>query len=419
MFITIDTTRADHLGCYGNNEVKTPRIDEFAREAVLFEHCYSPAHSTNPSHTSMFMSLYQKDHNVTNNRLVLPEDDRFLPKVFKANEYRTAGFISAAHLGFANGFGRGLDSIDVPPGWRTGDETNDAAIKWLKEYSEEEPEEPYYVWIHFFDPHTLYEPPPPYDKMYNKTSDERMDFATKWKESELEGFYEFFSESQDPEYYRNLYKGEVSFLDSQLGRLFDNMKELGIYDDTTIVIVADHGENMGDHGRYFEHKGLYDSTTWVPLIIKPAGGRYSGRRGQLVSSVDIYPTLLELVGLKQELPIRGISLKGILSDPDHEEIRDGVFSCTYHYDYQVRKTTSDKIFIKTLEDGRLWCKGLEIYDVEDIAQEHNLAQNYPELADEFDEEVEEYLDDRYSVGPGGDITDEGLLDTLKSLGYVN
>lgn len=422
IFVTLDTTRADHIGAYGNKVVKTPNLDKLAERSVLFESCFSVANQTSPSHTSIFTSLYQKDHGVYTNKTKMPDDPRVMARLFKAAGFSTAAFTSVDHLSIADNFNQGFDYFDNgnQPS-RKAYETNAGAFKWLDGNYKKD----LFLWVHYFDAHLPYAPPEPYNRMYSYKSNQRIDFrvkiASEFKEKWLKELYDqYFAQSQDPEYYRDLYEGGISYQDSQFGLLIKKLQDIGIYENCYIVVVADHGESLGEHGQYWCHEDLYDINIHVPLIIKLKGEVFHGRRRQLVSTIDIYPTLFSLMNIRIRDSIRGENLLNIIKDARHPEIRRKVY---YQYgdnwylgikdrDYtnilllDRGKKLSDKIIVKH-----------ELYDNrKDKEQMHDISngRNHSLL----DKEVLNFLKDRIKVKPPQTITDKESLERLKSLGYL-
>ena len=273
ILITMDTTRADRLRCYGNADIKTPTLDQLAREGVLFAQARAVAPTTLPSHASILTGLYPVHHQTRVNGLFrLPEETQTLAEDLRAAGYRTGAVISAfvldSQFGLAQGFDTyddDLSDTDDPETYRyrerTGDQTAQRAIDWI---SLGDADRAYFLWVHFFDPHAVYEPPPPYDTQYPNTP----------------------------------YDGEIAFVDSQIRRIVEAVEARGETDRTLFVVLADHGEDLGQHGEMTHAYLAYDATLHVPLIMR-CGGRLGGgiRIDERVSQVDVAPTILSLVGV--------------------------------------------------------------------------------------------------------------------------
>lgn len=432
IIITLDTTRADHLGCYGNGEVLTPNLDGFAKDGVRFDNCWSTANSTLPSHVSIFTSMYMRDHGIYSNEFGLFRMPELLWNRLKMAGYYTAAFTSGSVLNPTTNINQGFDWFDFPLDTeRKAGLTIDSVIRWLDGRTEGQKGGGLFLWVHLFDPHTTYSPPPPYDRMYTRTSGERKNFAAEWDTGDdgaLDRFKEYFSRSQDPEYYRNLYKGEVSYMDGQLGRLFDRLKSDGMYDSSLIVVVADHGESLGEHDVYWRHKGIYDVCTRVPLVVKPADGFEPGPRDHLVSTVDIYPTIMDSLGMDYGPWVSGRSLSGILADPAAQEVNDvvyyqdgyerslGIKTRAHTYIREIISRRSEAAPRKVLRDraGRA-----ELYDnSKDPGQLMNLSQAEPGQVGSFEKRAFDFISNlKYQPEPVL-IEDNEQLKKLRALGYV-
>jgi choline-sulfatase len=293
--ITIDTLRADHVGCYGDRTIRTPGLDRLAEDGVRFSNAFTPSPITNASHASILTGLVPSHHGVRDFGIPISPGVTTLAEVLKAHGYTTAAFIGSVILdshGLAPGFDRGFDYYDnFPPNLprtasryqrleRRGMDVEHRAESWMLAHAGAQPK---FVWVHFYDPHDPYDPPEPY----------RTEYAGR------------------------LYDGEIAYADSALGRFLDFLSQQRIYQDAAIVVVGDHGEGLGEHGEQTHGIFLYDSTTHVPLIVKPslAAGDPAAAvlRGQVVNdqvrTTDIFPTVLDLAGIGFEKPLDGSSLR--------------------------------------------------------------------------------------------------------------
>ncbi|MHC4698055.1 MAG: sulfatase, partial [Planctomycetota bacterium] len=249
LLITLDTTRADRLGCYGYDAAGTPTMDALAQSGVRFEQAFCQVPLTLPSHASLLTGLCPPSIGVRiNGATRLGSDVPTLADVFRQHGYRTGAFIAAPVLGSAFGLGRGFDLYDEDMRdavdadglnvERRADSVCDAALAWLKE----SPAEAFFAWVHFFDPHAPYEPP--------------ADLAQRFADA---------------------YDGEIAFVDSQVRRLVEWLDGAGLSDRTMIVLVGDHGEGLSEHGEGEHGFFVYDATMQVPLILSlPARLRMSG-----------------------------------------------------------------------------------------------------------------------------------------------
>jgi choline-sulfatase len=272
LLVTIDTLRADHLRCYGYAEIETPVADRLAREGLLFEDVAVQVPQTRPSHASILTGLLPYEHGIRDN-YSSPLDPRFptLATILKGRGYGTAAFIGSYALASISGLNHGFDHYDEPFGTRgggtdlftrperRGGEVVDSALAWLGRHRKE----PFFVWVHLYDPHAPYVPPSPYDRRYAGRP----------------------------------YDGEVAYADAQVGRLVEFLDARGLRGRTLVVVTSDHGEGLGEHGEDEHLMFVYESTLRVPLLaswpgVLPAGQRIRG----LFRSVDLLPTVLDLLG---------------------------------------------------------------------------------------------------------------------------
>lgn len=300
LLISIDTLRADHLGCYGYQGISTPHIDQLAKEGVRFTSCYTPVPITLPSHATIMTGQYPLGHGVRDNGTFrLGEESLTLAEILKKSGYQTAAFVGAFVLDSRFGLDQGFDLYDDQMASngeksdllfeeRRAEEVIEAATKWL---TNKQPG-PFFLFIHCFDPHAPYRPP----------------------ESYLGGMQ---SACDDPANLAFCYDREIVYTDDCLGRLFQKMKELGLFDQTIICFTADHGESLGEHGEPSHSVFIYDSTIHVPLIIRypgkiPAAASLSSQ----VSSADIAPTILDLAGIRlMDSKMQGRSLCPLIRPP--------------------------------------------------------------------------------------------------------
>jgi len=275
LLVTIDTLRADRLGCYGYRPAVTPVLDSLAARGVRFETAVAHAPLTAPSHASILTGHTPLGHGVRDNgAYVLPAGVRTVAEDFRQAGYRTAGFISGFPLKRRFGFDRGFDVYDdqLPRGKdarrtayveRTADRTTDAAIRWLEAASPAgSPRKPFFMWVHYFDPHAPYEAPA--ESMRGVASP---------------------------------YDGEIAFVDAQLGRLLRRVDELGKNAPTLVLVTADHGESLGEHGEDTHGIFVYDSTIRVPFILAGPGVPAGGVARSVARGIDVAPTLLDYAGL--------------------------------------------------------------------------------------------------------------------------
>ena len=295
VLITLDTLRADHLGCYGYFRDTSPRLDRFARESLLFERCLTPIATTFPSHVSLLTATYPDAHGISGNvgdggtSFEPTERLRSLAQILQDHGYATAGFISATPVKKYTGIAVGFDRFDAPGrGQRTAAATNEAVFPWLAK----EAHEPFFLWVHYFDPHSPYDPPAEFRAMFR--ADELDDLLAE-RRVELE---KHFPDSPDLSVRDavNLYDGEIRFLDQEIGKLLDRLSDDDdAWERTVVVIVGDHGEGLGQHDD-MTHGGIWREQLRVPLLVR-IPGRDGRRIEERVSTVDVLPMVLGLVDL--------------------------------------------------------------------------------------------------------------------------
>jgi arylsulfatase A-like enzyme len=433
LLVTLDTTRADYIGCYEpQRAANTPHLNALAADGTQFLRCISASAATPVSHASILTGLYPFEHGLrviyAKSGCRLKADVPYLPALLQAAGWRTAAFLSAFTVSEFYGFQRGFDTFDsgltraaegimrpdetghyewgVVDNQRRSDHTTDAALAWLDQAS---PRTPFFLWVHYWDPHDWTPgvpetaPPPEFSRPF-------MEAAT----------------GSGPDQLRAMYAAEVAFVDLQFGRLIDKLKARGCYDDTLIVVLADHGQGLGDHN-WWPHRLLYQEQIHLPLIVRmPAqpGGR---RIDSLVRSIDVYPTILEAVGVPSPQPVTGESLLGLLQGHAGEP-RYAYADGPHKYDLNAA------MLARRPKDGNLYCltdgtwKLLLRLDNPDDSELFNLASDPREARNVYRTEVAQaerlrrILDDLnpYQLEPFADEGrgDRGALKALESLGYV-
>ena len=284
LIVTFDTTRWDHVGYATGREALTPMVDALASRGTWFSTCVTPQPLTLPSHTSIFTGLYPFHHGVRNNgTYIVPDRDVTLAELFHEKGYATHAVISAFVLDSRFGLDQGFDTYDddLSGGPKQkmfmfkevkAEQTAARAVRWLQ--SERDRERPFFLWVHFFDPHADYEPP--------------AEWAAKFP--------------GDP------YQGEISYADNSFGFILKELDDQQILENTVVVFTSDHGDGLGEHGESTHSLFIYESTTRVPLLMTGPGVPAGRRVDQLVRTVDIAPTVLDLAGLEVPAGLDGASL---------------------------------------------------------------------------------------------------------------
>jgi arylsulfatase A-like enzyme/predicted Zn-dependent protease len=389
LLVSIDTLRADRLGAYGYGPADTPRLDALAAEGIRFEQVVSPVPLTLPSHTSILTSMQPPAHGVRDNgAFALSDKAVLLAEVFQEAGYDTGAFVGAFVLhsrwGLSPGFSEYDDRFEygkaeTTPGQveRRGDAVVEVTLDWLGQPREEQT--PFFAWTHLYDPHAPYAAPEPYGSRF----------------------------PDQP------YDAEVAYTDSLIGQLLDGLDELGVLEDTIVLVVADHGEGLNDHDEPGHGLFLYDPTVLVPMILRLPGLEHAGLEvAQQVRLIDIAPTLLELTALPVPAAFDGASMTPLLSGegasrPGYSE----TFFPRLHFGWQ-------EIYALRSDNYKyILAPRPELYLVDaDPGETTNLIDAQPARAAAMRAELEEMRGVATDVHAGEMSTE--ALQRLRSLGYI-
>ena len=350
--ITIDTLRADHVHCYGYNQIQTPALDDLAKTGIRFTRAFTPSPLTNSSHTSILTGLLPSVHGVTDFGIPLDDSRATMAELLRAKGYHTAAFIGAIILDsktLAPGLDRGFDFYDNFPSnvqskthWDRLERRGEVVVKHAEAWLTTHPAGPRFVWVHLYDPHDPYEPPAPYSETYKDRP----------------------------------YDGEIAYTDSALANFVAYLKAHAFYDNSLIVVVGDHGEGLGEHNEDTHGIFLYDSTTHVPLILKLPVGKNAGKViDEQVGTLDILPTVLEYAGISKPEPLTGTSLLSIAEGPQKSS-RPAVGET----DYPLRFGWAPLRSVRTPENKFIEAPRPELYDLRsDAGEQNNLYDPHNEL----------------------------------------
>jgi len=408
LLITIDTLRADHLGCYGYQKAQTPTIDALARQGIMFRQAFTPVPLTLPAHASIMTGLYPPVHGLRDNGyFILNDSYKTLAEIFKEKGYTTgavvASFVLNSRFGLAQGFDFYEDSIIPDPNRkdpfvfeRKGDKVIDLAKDWLTKNKKKK----FFLWLHLYDPHGPYEPPEPQKSAFS-TGD-----------------------------LRDLYDGEIAYTDACLGQLIRKMEELNLRENTLLVLTADHGEGLGEHGEQTHGVFIYDSTLRVPLIISNPGLRSGDKPDPdfLVRSIDILPTTLSLLGLaKQGVHYgQGVNLVPWLQGeekqpPDLKLYAESLYT-KLNFDWSPLKG------VRSRDWKYILAPTSELYRVSsDHGETENLLLKGPDLSYDWEKQLREMENSFASSGLGLTdseaaraqvVNDREIRQRLESLGYL-
>jgi arylsulfatase A-like enzyme/Flp pilus assembly protein TadD len=400
VLITIDTVRADHVGCYGYRSARTPNLDALARDGVLFRTVAASVPLTLPSHCSILTGTYPTLHGVRDNLgYHLGDSPPTLAELLKRKGYVTAAFVGSEVLSVRRGLNRGFDTYSAPfrrkmrrdnplvfnlqELQRRADEVIDDALAWMATQPPHSAK-PFFVWIHLYDPHTPYDPPSRFRALL-----------------------------RDP------YDGEIAYADEATGKFFEYLKKHDLYDSSVLVAASDHGESFGEHGEYTHGYFIYDTTLLVPLIIKPSlGSGITARHIEApVRTIDISPTVLQLLGIVPPSSMQGSGLLSLMRGKAATS-PTGATYCETYYPNEFGWSA-----LRALRSGRfkyIDAPKPELYDlVADPQELNNLYATQHATALELKSQFESLLarvtpkepSRRAPISPAD-------VETLASLGYV-
>ncbi|HET8922332.1 MAG TPA: sulfatase-like hydrolase/transferase [Candidatus Acidoferrum sp.] len=397
VFITIDTVRADHLGCYGYKLIETPHLDALATSGVRFANAYTPVPITLPAHSVMLTGTYPMRtgmHDFSGNRLNSSQPT--LATLLRAHGYATGAAVGSAVLDSRFGLSRGfdfyydrfdfsrLDERNIDAMMRPGNEVVDHALAWL----DGNHRKPFLLWVHLYDAHHPYNPPASYLQKYRA----------------------------------HPYDGGIAFVDAQVGRVVAYLKSKGIYDRTLIVVAGDHGEGLGEHGEKTHGFFIYDATLHVPLIFKLPSG--VAQRKPVVDEpanlADLLPTILELTGANRPNELEGRSLVPAI---EGKTVAPPVDNYAETYLPRIHFNWSELRGVRFRQYHFIDAPRPELYDLS--SDPHELTNLYtvkPAISNAMRKRLVQFIA-RYTRSAGEKTSestglDPALVERLKSLGYV-
>jgi arylsulfatase len=397
VLIAMDTQRADHLGCYGYSKNTSPFIDSIAKRGVVFEKCYAPNIPTHPSFTTMLTGKEAITHNIINIGGGVPIDDgiKMIQEVLKEK-----GFNTGAVDTMGRHFSRGFDTY-ISPEWdmsdpmtlRRAEHVTDNAVPLIEKLKAED--KPFFLFLHYWDPHTPYLPPAQYRETFYEGSDpydvnnHSMDKA--WHDEAFKWyFHSWMPGVTDANYVNALYDAETRYMDDQLQRVFAALES--VQEDTLVILTADHGEVLNDHDGFYDHHGLYEANVHVPLILFRPGTLPEGKRVTgLVQNLDFMPTWYEMLGLSDETGCEGKSLLPAINGE-----RDGNYEEIYLSEatWQVKRgaVNANYKYIHALQQDQHGGPMTELYDLQaDINEQNNIVDSQPEVAAQMEERLQAWI----------------------------
>ena len=446
LLITIDTLRADHVGCYGYARSTTPHIDRLAAGGALFERMYTTLPRTTQSVATILTGKYPKSHGARGLFSRLPEANLTLAEILKDQGYDTAAFVSNLFLRPGQGFEQGFDRYDNPPSRWDDDSAatvSDRALEWLRSRRDGRP---FFLWVHYLDPHWTYRPLPPYDRSFDPGFKEPFTLYEDLEAGRLTKGQVIFDNRLDTaqvEHVKALYDGEIAQVDAALGPLLEYAAGKDL-EPLVTVLTSDHGESLGEQGYHFAHgEYLYQPTLRVPLLVRAPGRVPAGLRVKaLAENVDIAPTITALLGLNRLQGVDGRPLLVPSPGATGEGARlwsaaPGRSVVFAESDYQLIHPENRRYYIpgpagrwSSAFDGRYELihiprpggEILELYDlVDDPGETRNLEGTAvdPAARQRLRQELQRYVD--YDTGPPAPPReiDPEERQRLKSLGYIN
>jgi arylsulfatase A-like enzyme len=432
LLITMDTTRADHLSCYGYSRLTSPNIDRLASEGVLFRNAYSAIPLTGPSHITLMTSLFPQQHGATINGMHMTTHPHpiTLAMIVHRLGYKTGAFISAWPLKKGiTGLGRGFDTYNQRFSYhykvvnlaRRGDQVGAASRRWLGHHARD----PFFLWVHYFDPHEPYE-------LHQEYADLPL------VPNSLTGRIHLAS-AVSPEMAERIkaYDSEIAFDDHDIGKTLNLLDHLGLREKTLVVLAADHGESLGEDNYVGHGDHIYQQIVHVPLILSlpraiPAGKSVEAN----VSLVDVMPTVLDYLGFPVRLNVEGRSLRPLVEASESAPAPKPVYFLTYAeppllppqwiswvWTWAETKRNPSAIgfvegTLKVVTDGE--DDSLKVYQLQDEFLTERLdAQVDGALRSEYRRRIDGWVKEtNRGLKPEGHLTEQDI-ENLKSLGYVN
>ncbi|NHN33703.1 sulfatase family protein [Paenibacillus agricola] len=420
IMISLDTLRADRLGCYGYGKPTSPYIDRIASEGVLMERAYAADIPTEVAHSAVFTGKIGLSTGIISHGselTYLPKAEEWLPSKLKAAGFLTGAVDNLYNLKewFARGYRHYMNSSGKKR-WIDGRTVNDLALPWIREHKDED----FFLFLHYWDAHTPYLPPDAYmEPFYNKAKDPYQLSNPSMNRAYSHPAYPFFKHHHyhllgpvtDAEYVNALYDAEIRYLDDFIRELDDHLINLGIQEETLLILFGDHGESLTEHDIYWDHCGLYEQTVHIPLIIRwpghiPAAKRVKG----FVQHADLFPSVLEAIARDAPagIDVSALQAAGGLDgrslwpsiNGESEGTVDEVYlsECAWQAARAIR--TERYKLIRNYDTGPFTRPDLELYDLQqDPGENINLADELPMLAAEMEERLTGFVSSKLRGRP--------------------
>ena len=416
LLVTLDTTRADFVSHLGGPAGATPHLDALAERSAAFTRARSETNVTNPSHLTLMTGLRAIEHGIFNNQTRIPYELDTLPHAFRRAGYATGGFVSVRHLGPEFGW---TGFSEMPPAYGSvrADEVTDRALEWLQQVGDR----PFFLWVHYYDPHAPYDPPLEFGARWSPqdpgigapppTRLERTPAAIhKWRRLEWK------RKSEDRDWARAMYTAEIQFTDVEMSRLIHAVE--AVSGGAIVVVTADHGESLGEHGIEYSHAGVFEPSLRIPLVIH-APDLAPLRSDAPVTSLDVAPTLAELTGATLHHTPSGRSLVPLLSGEVEEAEAPEVFVHQGAHNRGVAARQGRWKLIWPIQVVSPLPGEPLLFDLSADPEElENLAEEHPERLGELRKALEPWIRIGLVRPKDSGHLDDEALEQLRALGYV-
>lgn len=419
IIVLIDTLRKDHLSSYGYWRNTSPTIDSFAKDGILFKNFFAQSPSTKPSTASLFTSKYPSQHNVIYNKDALASSFVTIAEVLKEKGYKTIGFNSNyvinSNFNFNQGFDEWIEFGSKEVKKIKAKKITAQLIPWV----EKNYDNPFFLYIHYLDPHSPYQAPEPYKNFFDRTY--RGNVTGSHKDLRNPKFFQKYQ--NELKHLISLYDNEIRYVDSEIKKLFDKLKELNILDESIIILTSDHGEGFLEHGRFFHSYSIYSELINVPLIIRYPKLFKPGQLSNIYTQhIDIFPFLLEALGVESSrYNFEGTPLIFNITkmDPDITQKTPEVLSEHLRKNNNAQKSLiyKDWKLIKDINSNRF-----RLYNIKSDSKDfYDLIHKERQIALELNNkltQLEERLKKTKVLSPKVRLNKQ-LKEQLKALGYIN
>lgn len=417
ILISIDTLRADHLGCYNYYRNTSPAVDKFREDGVLFRHCIAQSPSTLTSHASILTSLIPSHHGAFYTRgQALPDNIKTMAELLKEKGYRTISFNDGGQIAPQFGLNQGFDKYESMSDKIKAEHLNfkrvvTKTMTWL----DQNPDEKFFLFLHTYETHHPYTPKKRQLKLFESNYKGDLNWQITVEMIERINKGEIKLTDEDKQHIINTYDAEIRSMDESFGLLIDYLKKKKLYDNTLIIFISDHGEEFGEHGIWAMHSHtLFNDQLHVPLLIKLPGSKFASRKiDHLVRGIDILPTVMDLLGEKMSKDFEGVSLVSLMKGIPPKKL---VFAISQR---DMQQTYVSPYWSVMTRKWKLY--DAKLYDLlNDPAELKDIARTHEDLKTSLQKYALKYIkrrDKKFSAKKV--VLDDNLREKLKSLGYLD